>query len=178
MIFPGLVVALFTAIYALMLASTAWEDLLTGVVLSAVLLAIFRPVILPSPLPSTRSTIRVLVAGPRYLWMMVRDILVGTWTVTKVVTGLNKTYHPGIITIPIGDHSERAVGVAGLCLTLSPGSFLLDVDWDQRVMLIHVIDATNWEQIHDEMLEYFTLLDAALNPEVENRYPELPGGRG
>jgi multicomponent Na+:H+ antiporter subunit E len=178
MIFLGLVVALFTGIYALMLASTAWEDLLTGAVLSAVLLAIFRTVVLPTPLPSTRSTIRVLIATPRYLWMMVRDIIVGTWTVTKVVLGLNRTYHPGIIKIPIGEHSESAVGVAGLCLTLSPGSFLLDVDWDERVMLIHVIDATNWEQIHDEMLEYFTLLDAALNPEVENRYPELPGGRG
>ncbi|MGC4105476.1 MAG: Na+/H+ antiporter subunit E [Thermomicrobiales bacterium] len=178
MIFLGLVVALFTTIYVLMLASVAWEDILTGVILSVILLAVFRSVVLPTPLPSTRSTIRVMIAGPRYLWMMMRDIVVGTWAVARVVLGLNKTYHPGIIKIPIGDHSEQAVGVAGLCLTLSPGSFLLDVDWDERVMLIHVIDATNWEQIHDEMLEYFTLLDAALNPEVENRYPELPGGMG
>lgn len=176
MIFLGLVVALFTAIYALMLASSAWEDLVTGLVLSVVFLTIFRSVVLPSPLPSARSTIRVVIAGPRYIWMMARDILVGTWTVTRIVVGLNKTYHPGIIKIPIGNHSERAVGMAGLCLTLSPGSTLLDVNWEERVMLVHVIDATNWEQIHDEMLEYFTLLDAALNPEVENRYPELPGG--
>jgi len=177
MIALGLVIALFTAIYALMLASTAWEDLLTGLILSSVLLGIFRSVVLPSPLPANRSTLRVLVAGPRYVWMMGRDVVVGTWDVARVVLGINRTYHPGIIKIPIGDHSERAVGFAGLCLTLSPGSFLLDVDWEERVMLIHVIDATNWEQIHDDMLEYFTLLDAALNPEVENRYPELPGGR-
>ena len=178
MIFLGVVIAFFTTIYALMIASTAWEDIVTGAVLSAVLLVIFRAVVLPSPLPSNRSTVRVVIAGPRYLWMMIRDIFVGTWTVAKVVLGINRDYHPGIIKIPIGQHSESAVGVAGLCLTLSPGSFLLDVDWEERVMLIHVIDASNWEQIHDEMLEYFTLLDAALNPEVENRYPELPGGGG
>lgn len=178
MIFLALVVALFTTIYALMLASSAWEDLLTGVVLSLVLIGIFRSEVLPTPLPSARSTIRVLIAGPRYVWMMVRDILVGTWAVTKVVLGINKTYHPGIISIPIGDHGPREVGVAGLALTLSPGSTLLDVNWEEGVMLVHVIDATNWEQIHDEMLEYFTLLDAALNPEKENPYPELPGGQG
>lgn len=178
MIFIALVVALFTAIYALMLASAAWEDLLIGVVLSAIFLAVFRNAVLPSPLPANRSTIRVMIAIPRYVWMMLRDIFVGTWKVASVVLGINKSYHPSIIKIPIGDHGESAVGVAGLCLTLSPGSFLLDVDWEDRMMLIHVIDATNWEQIHDDMLEYFTLLDAALNPEVENPYPELPGGQG
>lgn len=177
MIFLGLIVSLFTAIYLLMLASFAWEDIVMGLVLAITLLAIFRHVILRESLPSNRNTVRVMIAAPRYLRMMVRDILVGTWTVIDVVIGRRKHAHPSIIKVSIGEHSETAVGVAGLCLTLSPGSFLLDVDWNERVMLIHVIDATNWEKTHDDMLEYFTLLDAALNPERENPYPELPGGR-
>lgn len=177
MIFLGLIVALFTGIYLLMLASFAWQDIVMGVVFSVAQLALFRPVILRAALPSNRNTVRVVIAVPRYLWMMARDILVGTWTVASIVVGWRKQYHPSIIKVSIGDHTETAVGVAGLCLTLSPGSFLIDVDWDERVMLIHVIDATNWEKTHDDMLEYFTLLDAALNPERENPYPELPGGR-
>ena len=178
MIYLGLMAALFTAIYAMMLGSAAWEDLLMGLGFSLALMAIFRSVLLPSPLPSNRRTMRVVVAVPRYLWMMARDILVGTWTVASVVTGLRKHPHPGIIKVPLGDHGERAVGVAGLCLTLSPGSFLLDIDWEERVMLLHVVDATNWATGHNDMLEYLTLLDAALNPEIDNPYPELPGGQG
>lgn len=176
MIFLIYLAGLFTATYALMIASFAWQDLVTGLVASIILMVIFRGVALPEGLPSDRSTLRVTLAVPRYAWMMARDIMKGTWTVTQCVVGLRPIEHPGIIKVPIGDHTPSAIGVAGLCLTLSPGSFLVDVDWNERVMLVHVIDATNWEQIHDEMLEYVTLLDAALNPERGNPYPELPGG--
>lgn len=178
MIFLIYMAAMFTTVYALMIASFSWQDLLTGLVLSIVLMAIFRGVALPGGLPANRSTMRVTLAVPRYAWMMARDILKGTWAVALVVVGLRPIRRPGIIRIPIGNHTPTGVGMAGLCLTLSPGSFLVDVDWDERVMLVHVIDATNWKEVHDEMLEYFTLLDAALNPDRENPYPEIPGGGG
>jgi len=163
MIFRVLLAILFTGVYALMLASYAWEDLLLGLIFSVILMTIFRNVVLPSEMPTNLATFRVLRAAPRYLVMIVRDIFTGTWLVAQVVLGLKPNAHPGIIKVSIGDHNERAVGVAGLFLTLSPGSFLIDIDWDERVMLVHVIDATNWEKVHDDMLEYFTLLDAALN---------------
>lgn len=179
MIFLIYMAAMFTAIYALMIASASWQDLLTGLIFSVILMAIFRGVALPGGgLPSNRSTIRVTLAAPRYAWMMARDIVKGTWAVTLCVVGLRPIRRPGIIRVPIGDHTPTGVGMAGLCLTLSPGSFLVDVDWDERVMLVHVIDATNWKEVHDDMLEYFTLLDAALNPERENPYLEMPGGGG
>ncbi len=178
MIFLIVMAGVFTAIYALMIASLAWADLLMGLIFAIILMVVFRRVALPEGVPSNRSTLRVMLAVPRYVGMMTRDILTGTWAVTQCVVGLRPISHPGIIRVPIGDHTPSGVGVAGLCLTLSPGSFLVDVDWDERVMLIHVIDATNLEEIHDQMLEYFTLLDAALNPDRENAYPELPGGGG
>jgi multicomponent Na+:H+ antiporter subunit E len=48
---------------------------------------------------------------------------------------------PGIVQIPIGDRSPLGVAVTGLLVGLSPGSLLLDVDSEHRVMLFHVIDA-------------------------------------
>jgi multisubunit Na+/H+ antiporter MnhE subunit len=33
--------------------------------------------------------------------------------------------------------------VTGLATTLSPGSFLVDVEWDKGLMLFHVLDATD-----------------------------------
>jgi multisubunit Na+/H+ antiporter MnhE subunit len=178
MIFLVLILAFFTAVYALMLASAAWEDILTGLVVSSALVFLFRAAILPLGLPGNVSTLRVMLAIPRYLWMMARDILVGTVVVAERVVGLKSVEHPGIIKVPIGDHTPAAVGIAGLALTLSPGSFLVDVNWDERVMLVHVIDATNWQKVHDDMLEYLKLLDAVLNPDSKYSYPELPGGGG
>ncbi|MGI8484966.1 MAG: Na+/H+ antiporter subunit E [Thermomicrobiales bacterium] len=179
MIFLIYMAAMFTTVYALMIASTAWQDLLTGLILSIILMAIFRRVALPGGgIPSNRSTIRVTLAAPRYAWMMARDILMGTCAVALCVVGLRPIRRPGIIRVPIGDHTPAGVGMAGLCLTLSPGSYLVDVDWGERVMLVHVIDATDWQEVHDDMLEYFTLLDAALNPDSQHSYPEMPGGGG
>ncbi len=143
MILVILMLAVGTGIYALTLASLAWQDLLFGAALTGVLLLAFRRVALPRPLPSSGRVLKALVYFPIFVFYVNWDIVVGTWQVAMIVCGFRKLEHPGIIRVPLGDRSPTATGIAGLVITLSPGTFLVDVDWERREMLIHAIDASD-----------------------------------
>lgn len=143
MILVCVAMLLLTGVYSLTVASLAWQDLVTGAAFSAILLYGFRGVLFPKKLPAAGSTLRAVLVFPIFTFIAIRDIFVGTWLVTQFVVGLRKLEHPGIIAVPIGRRSKAAVGVSGLVLTLSPGSFLVDVDWERREMLVHMIDGSD-----------------------------------
>ena len=129
------------AVYALTLASAEPLDLLLGVVLAAVLVAALRgrleaPVELEAP-----SLLSRVAALPALLLVQVVEMTVGTWDVALRVLHVRPLESPGIVAVPIGDRSPRGVAVTGLLIGLSPGSVLLDVDEQRRLMLFHVIDA-------------------------------------
>jgi multisubunit Na+/H+ antiporter MnhE subunit len=94
---------------------------------------------------------------PRFLGMMAVDILKGTWQVATYVVGLRKLEHPGIVKISLGNHTPAGVGIVGLVVTISPGSFLVDIDWDERVMLVHYIDASSPERLREDVEKYYRL---------------------
>lgn len=155
MILVILVVILLTGMYSLILASFAWEDVALGLVLSVTLLALFRHVLLPSPLPSNARMLRAIVMFPMFAFVAIRDIVTGSWTVALIVVGIRPLNRPGIVAIPIGERSPTAVGMSGMILTLSPGSFLVDVDWDEGVFLIHVIDASDPDAVRETYQTFY-----------------------
>ena len=63
--------------------------------------------------------------------------------------------HPGIVAVPIGERTKLGVVVTGVTTSLAPGSILLDVDWQRNMMLIHVIDASDPDQVRAHMQELY-----------------------
>jgi multisubunit Na+/H+ antiporter MnhE subunit len=152
------VLALGTGIYALTVASFAWEDLILGLALTATLLLIFRPVMLPRRLPPNRQILKAILYFPLFAIVALKDVIVGTWQVALFVTGIRPLEHPGIIRVPLGRRSKASTGLAGMVLTLSPGTFLIDVDWEHREMLVHAIDASDPDALraaYDEFYERY-----------------------
>lgn len=143
MILIPLALALGAVVYALTVASFAWPDLVFGLGLTAVLLALFRNVVLPWPLPSSGQVLRSIAVFPVFALAAVRDIVAGTWLVATFVVGLRKLEHPGIVRVPLGRRSPVSAGLAGYIVTLSPGTFLVGVDEDANEMLVHAIDASD-----------------------------------
>lgn len=157
MIFAIVTTLGLTLTYALVLASFAWQDLLFGALLSIGFLAIYRRTLFPGSLPEGAYVIHILVFAPRFLGMLVWDIIKGTWQVTTFVIGLRKLDHPGILKIPLGNHSRAGTGIVSLFITLSPGSFLVDIDWEERMMLVHVIDASDPDTTRQDVEKYYRL---------------------
>jgi multisubunit Na+/H+ antiporter MnhE subunit len=158
MIRSALVVLLLTVVFCLTLASYDPWDMLVGAVLSSIVLAVFHnalPEIQGKPareLPSLPS--RILRFIP-FAGITVWEILIGSVRVAAIVIGLRKLEHPGIVAVPIGDRSKFGVVVTGITTSLAPGSILLDVDWDRNLMLVHVIDASDPDQIRADMQKLY-----------------------
>jgi multisubunit Na+/H+ antiporter MnhE subunit len=157
MIFSTVITLSLTLIYALALASFAPQDLMVGVLLSVGFVLIYRKTLFPESLPKGEYVLHILLFMPKFLGMLAWDIVKGTWQVTTFVIGLRELDHPGIVKIPLGNHSPPGTGIVGLFITLSPGSFLVDIDWEERVMLVHVIDASNPDTIREDAEKYYRL---------------------
>ncbi len=157
MIFVGVVIAGLTAVYCLTLASIAWQDVILGAVFATVLVAGLGRRILPKPLPDVGYVLHVITYSPVFAWMLLVDVVKGTWLVASIVTGLRPLQHPGIVRVPLGNHTQNSVGIVGLIVTVSPGSFLIDVDWNDHVMLVHYMDASNPDQCRADVEKYYRL---------------------
>jgi multicomponent K+:H+ antiporter subunit E/multicomponent Na+:H+ antiporter subunit E len=142
-------------VYALTLTSDDPVDLATGIGIGAVLVVLLGSRLRLGPgghLPPLAA--RVLWFGP-FAGAVLADVLQGTWDVTLRVLHLRRLERPGMVRIPIGDRSERGVAVSALATTLSPGSVLIDVDWQRRDLLLHVIDASDPDAVRERLQRFY-----------------------
>jgi multisubunit Na+/H+ antiporter MnhE subunit len=145
------------ATFALVTDDFTWQNMLVALVLTLALMWAFRGQINPQPLPPNRVSWRVILTTPLLLWYLFIDILKGTWQIVSITLGLRPLAKPGIVKVPITVKSQYGVGPVGYFITLSPGSFLVDLDWEERMMLIHVIDASDPDQIRRDAEKYYRL---------------------
>lgn len=164
MILVAIVLLMLTGVYSLTLASLNWPDLALGLAFSAVLLFAFRRVLLPTPLPSNVRMLMAIATFPAFAFIALREVLKGSWQVASIVVGIRPLVRPGIVEIPIMERTPTAVGLSGLILTLSPGSFLVDVNWEERVMLVHVIDASDPDAIRAGYVRFYERYQRTLVP--------------
>jgi multisubunit Na+/H+ antiporter MnhE subunit len=178
MMFYVLVVAGLTLTFGFALASLAWQDMLMGSVLSILLLLAYRKSILPAYKPETEFVVHLLVRVPVFTWYLAGDILKGTWQVAMYVVGIRKLEHPGIVKVPFGNHSDSAVGFVGHLITVSPGSFVVDIDWDDRTMLVHYIDASEPDKLRQSVDKYYRLWEYGSHMPISKATPETKSLRG
>ena len=148
-------IALLCAVYALTLASADPLDLLAGLLLGVVLVASLRERMPRGEGEDGASFPGRVAAFPLFVFGLLADIARGTWDVTLRVMHLRPVDHPGIVRIPIGDRTPLGVAVSALATTLSPGSVFIDVDLEAGVMLLHVIDASDPEQVRAAHLRFY-----------------------
>jgi len=148
-------VGLLTLVYALVLASFHPYDLGIGAAISGALYFAVRGYLFGDE-PDTKGNLlgRVVAFAP-FVAAVARDVAVGTWEVALVTLHLRPLHNPGIVAIPIGERSPLGISVTALVMTLSPGAFLVEVDWEREVMLMHVIDATDPEGIRRSHEEFY-----------------------
>lgn len=138
-----LCVALLTLVYALVLASFHPWDLLIGAAISCALFLAARGYLFGDEPDATWSLLGRVAAFVPFAVAVVREIVVGTWEVAMVTLHLQPLENPGIVAVPIGERTPTGIAVMALVMTLSPGEFLVEVDWERRVMLMHLIDASD-----------------------------------
>jgi multisubunit Na+/H+ antiporter MnhE subunit len=147
----AIVVAGLTVIYVSALGRFAWQDFALGFLLSCGLLWIFRAITLQGHRESSAWTIRTLIQTPRYIMLVIGDVVTGTWQVATYVVGLRQLDHPGIIRIPYEEESQIRLGIALLAIAVSPGSSVVDVNQEERYILVHFIDISDPDRLREEI---------------------------
>ena len=151
-------VALLTLVYALVLASFHPWDLATGAAVSCALFLAARGYLFGDEPDAGGSLLRPVAAFAPFAAAVVREVVVGTWEVALVTMHLRPLERPGIVAVPIGERTPTGIAVTTRVMTLSPGEFLVEVDWERDVMLMHVIDAGDPEKVraaHERFYERY-----------------------
>ena len=150
-----LVVVATVAVYLVVLVSLDRWDAAIGTGLTVALaFGARRFLALEGPADGPSILVRLAAFVP-FALAVASDILIGTWHVARVTLGLRPLVSPGIVKVPIGPRTPSGVAVTGLMLTLSPGEFLVDVDWDERVMLIHALDAADPDAVRRHHARFY-----------------------
>ena len=144
-----LALVLLVVVYALVLASVHPWDLAAGAATGAILLWTTRGFLFDGRVRPIAGLAGRLVGFVPFAAATVWDILRGTWNVALVVLHLRPLRHPGIVAVPIAERTRLGVVVTALVMTLSPGEFLVDIDWERRAMLVHVLDATDPDAVRE-----------------------------
>jgi multisubunit Na+/H+ antiporter MnhE subunit len=119
-----------------------WDVVLSAIV-SAVTIYGFRSHLLRGESLSTVSLLRRLLFTLPLVAYMIFDITRSTILVVRYTLHLKPLEHPGIVAIPMGERTRFGATMSGFLTTVAPGTFLVDFDWTERVMLIHAIDASD-----------------------------------
>lgn len=145
---------LLTLVYVLVLGSFSPADLALGAALSGVLLFALRHFVLPGR-PGPRGFLWRVTGFFPFAAAVARDVAVGTWEVALITLHVRPLGRSGIVAIPVGERSETGVAVSALVATLSPGEVLVDVDRERGVMLVHVIDAADPEEVRRRHEDFY-----------------------
>ncbi len=148
-------IILLTLVYALVLASFKPWDLAIGAAVSGMMFFAARGYLFGDEPEMEGSLPGRLAAFAPFAAAVVWEVVVGTWEVALVTLHLRSLENPGIVAIPIGERSPTGVAVSSLVMTLSPGEFLVEVEWEREVMLMHVIDATDPDAIREKHDEFY-----------------------
>lgn len=142
-------------IYLLTLSSTDWVDILFALAFGALVAALLSGRLLDGPGGTVPPFVGRVLGFPVFAGAVLFDIITGTWDVTLRVLGIRRLEAPGIVRIPIGDRSDRGIAISALATTLSPGTVFVDVDWERRDMLLHVIDASDPDEVRATLQRFY-----------------------
>lgn len=148
-------IILLTLVYAMTLASFDPWDLAIGAALSALILWLFRRHMFIEPAIPARELLSRIVYFVPFVYGLIVNIVQGTVQVAAIVVGLRPLRQPGIVKVPIGERTRLGVAMTSLETALSPGTFMIDVDWEENVMLIHSIDASDPDEVRADHQNFY-----------------------
>ncbi len=103
--------------------------------------------------------LRMMRRLPGYWVLLVKDIIVSSWNVTKIVLAPQLVIQPTIVKIDSAALGEMGQTILGNSITLSPGTVTLDIDDGQ--LLVHCLsteDAVALQQ--DDIVERIKALES------------------
>lgn len=125
---------LLALVWALMIESFSVATFLVGFVASFIVLWFL------SPLIGGQTYFRKVVQTTRFACFLLKEIVVANLRIAWHVVTPSSFFKPGVVAVPLEAMSETEVAILANIITLTPGSFTVDVSDDNTVLYVHMMD--------------------------------------
>jgi len=146
-------VVVLTAIYLLVLTSVHPGDVLTGLVLSVLLVVAGRR-IRPLGPPVDEPLPRRLAGVPGLIFGTLVDLAVSTWRTALWCLSPRRTTS-GLVTVPIPPCGAPSAAAWGVRVGITPDTVVVELDEERGRVLLHVIDASDPDAVRSEQLRSY-----------------------
>ncbi|NOK21652.1 Na+/H+ antiporter subunit E [Corallococcus carmarthensis] len=151
-------------LYALVVGSFHPVDLALGVVLATGVVRLFPLAGLP-PALGAREYWRRTLHLPRFGWALAVLVTRSCFQVLKVIFGRRELANQaGVVEVPMGERTSRGVQVSSWVMSLAPGTVLLELDWEKRVMRMHALDASDPDTLVRQQETFYQRYQRAVFP--------------
>jgi multicomponent Na+:H+ antiporter subunit E len=160
----ALTVAVLLTVWMLLWGVFSWANLISGIVVSAVVLAAF-------PLPAVTFAGRPRPLGLlRFAWRFLADLVVASGQLAVLAFRFGHQPRSAIIRVPLRVPSDLILTLTGEAVSLVPGSLIVDTDQASTTLYIHVIgmaDRAAVEQFRDGVYEVEARIVRAIGSNAE-----------
>jgi multicomponent Na+:H+ antiporter subunit E len=169
--------ALLVTVWMLLWGVFSWANLISGIVVSAVVLAVF-------PLPPVTFAGRPHPVGlASFAWRFLSDLVVASVQLAVLAFRFGHQPRSAIIRVPLRVRSDLILTLTGEAVSLVPGSLIVDTDQACTTLYIHVIavpDREAVEQFRQHVYEVEASIVRAIGSDAEIRMLDrpIPVGRG
>ncbi|RKD24497.1 cation:proton antiporter [Ammoniphilus oxalaticus] len=89
---------------------------------------------------------RKVIAVMKLLLIFMRELVLSTWSVIKVVLSPKMDLRPGIFALPTQLKSDVEITLLASLITLTPGTLTLKVSDDGQTLYIHAMDLSDRDE--------------------------------
>lgn len=151
-------IAALVALWLLAWGEITLANVISGVIVSSVLLIAFPP------LHPTGPRVRVRPLGALRLVAFVAGQLVASNVVmARVVLGPRPALHPGVLAHHLERPSDELVTVMTSVLALSPGVFTVDVAADASTIYVHCLILKDVDEVRTSLVRLERIAEGALS---------------
>jgi multicomponent Na+:H+ antiporter subunit E len=170
-----LATAVLVAVWMLLWGVFSWANLISGLVVSAVVLTVF-------PLPPVTFAGRPRPLGLlRFAWRFLTDLVIASAQLTVLAFRFGHQPHSAIIRVPLRVPSDLVLTLTGEAVSLVPGSLIVDTDQASTTLYIHVIavrDRAAVEEFRRSVYDIEARIVRAIGSDAEIRMLDRPAPAG
>ncbi len=136
-------ITVFVLAFLVWLALTAKggvQELVSGFVVALLVTLIAGRFAFAEGPPAARGLVRRLAVAFLYFWKFLWEMIKANVHVASIVLRPGCPIKPGIVKIKTGLRRDVALTILGNSITLTPGTFTVDIDPENRVLYIHCIE--------------------------------------
>ncbi|MEW2376598.1 Na+/H+ antiporter subunit E [Micromonospora sp. NPDC047812] len=130
-----------TSVWVLLWGTLSWANVISGLVLSVVLLAVF-------PLPPVTFAGRIRPVPLARFWVrFLRDLVVASAQIAWLAVRIGHPPLSAIIAVPLRVNTDLNLTLTAEALSLVPGSLIIEADRTTGTLYVHVIGVRSREEV-------------------------------